>query len=130
MAGWGTRAPTPHAPVPVLADGRMAPVEAIASPTPPDAGLPFEDTELGITFRVVRRLDLREGWGTAGFWMERYKVPWEAVAEWVRRGWLDAAVEMGSPTRRYRLRDEQRVLAWLGVAGARVPVGKGKGRRR
>lgn len=131
MEGWGTRTTRPPEPPPVLADGRPAPVAPTPGPAlPQEVGLPFEDGELGITFRVVRKLDLREGWGTAGFWMARYRAPWEAVAEWVRRGWLDAAVEAGSPTRRYRLRDEAKVLAWLGVGGGTIPVPRTRRVRR
>ena len=93
----------------------------------------YEDTyrEDGLVYRVVSRLDLREGWATAAFWCARWRCSWEVLAWLVSRGWLEGAMEAGSPTRRYLCRDELAVLAWLGAhPEARATPAKKRGRTR
>lgn len=68
-----------------------------------------------LTYRVVQSIDISAGWGTAAFWMTRYGVTFLFVREWVERGWLDAAIEQGTPTKRYRCRDERRIYEALWV---------------
>lgn len=88
-------------------------------PSSPDApfraGVPFDDPEDGITYRVVRAggLPPLDGWRSARFWVERWSIKWTHIRLLVEKGWLDAAIEEGSAIRLYRCRDEHRVLAWV-----------------
>lgn len=110
------------APRDVDADGVTLPgAPVVGPPRPPSlrAGYPYRDPETDLVFRVVERLDPAEGWGTADFWCRRFRVDFDKLAEWVQLGWVDAAVEAGSPTRRYRPRDEGRLLRDLGVSPRR-----------
>lgn len=78
-------------------------------------GVPYRDPDDGIVYRIVHRLDLREGWGTSAFWLARFHVTWDVLVEWIERGWFDAAMEQGSPTKRFRCRDERKVLEYLEI---------------
>lgn len=102
---------------PVAGDGR-----------PREVGVAYTCPDDGLTYRIVQRLDLSEGWGTAAFWQARYQVPWPTIAGWVERGWFDAAMEAGSPTKRFRCRDERRILAELEINPALL--GGARRRRR
>jgi hypothetical protein len=90
------------------------------SPIPPDspdspmrAGVAYRDPDTGMVLRIVERLRIEEGWGTSRFWCDRYCVPFSALLEWVELGLMDAAMERGSPTKRFRCRDETRILDWI-----------------
>lgn len=89
-----------------------SPIPETSPESPFRAGIPYRDPSTGLTYRIVRALDMSEGWGTADFWMQRYGVvDFRFVQEWVERGWLDAAMVRGSPTKRYRCRDERKIYA-------------------
>jgi hypothetical protein len=79
----------------------------------------------GVEYRVVRAgaLDPREGWAPLVFWAQRWHCKHEVVIELAQTGWLDAAVEHDSPTRRYRCRDEGRVRDLLRKRGIK-PQGR------
>lgn len=132
---WASRDYRPYRPMPVgrTKTGEVvspAPIPADSPDSPFRAGVPYTDPEDKITYRVVAKLDLREGWGTAAFWMARYHVTWDVLVEWVERGWLDAAMEQGSPTKRFRCRDEGRLLAYLDVNPGLVLTPKARKRAR
>lgn len=86
------------------------------------AGYPFWDRGDDVTYRVVGGgcLSLADGWGTAEFWMKRWKVDLRDVLDLARRGILDAAFEESTPTKRYRCRDERAALDELSSARLRV----------
>jgi hypothetical protein len=93
-------------------------VEPSAATTPFLAGVPYYDPDDGIEYRAVqpRALDLRQGWRTAEFWLDRWGVDWKTLRTFFDRGWLDAAIETGGATKRFRCRDEESVLAWIKAA--------------
>jgi hypothetical protein len=114
---WMNRRDLPQTEV-LFTDREGNPVSPYAIPadsprSPLRVGVPYHDATDGLTYRVVRYLDPKEGWGTLDYWLHRYGVRYPTILEWVRQGFLDAAMEEGSPTKRYRCRDEARVLAWL-----------------
>ncbi len=74
------------------------------------AGVALKDREEGCTYRCVKHLDPLEGWAPTEFWQKRWKVDHKAVIAYVESGLLDAAVEEGSQVRRFRCRDEWRLL--------------------
>lgn len=103
-------------------DGRKCdgtPIPASSADSPYRAGIPFVDTHDDVVYRVVHRLNISEGWGTAHFWMKRWGCMYSDILGFVRLGWLDAAIEEGSSVKRFRCRDEHRVLASLQEREAR-----------
>lgn len=100
------------------AEGKTERREEILDTTaiPPHVERPrlMQHPDDGLTYRVVRKLRIQEeGWATAHFWMERYGLTnfagdkgYQFIREWVHRGWLEAAMEEGSPTKRFRCLDE------------------------
>lgn len=112
--------PPRSTPLDLNKDGEPINTHAIPAHSPESpfrAGVPYIDPEdeFKLVYRIVQKLDLAEGWGTADFWMRRYHVEFKTLAEWVARGWMDAAIEQGSPTKRYRCRDESKLLTYLDV---------------
>lgn len=104
-------------PLPRFVDRDGKPLDAAPIPgaTPADArrpGVPVLDPD-GVTYRVLPYLDPRDGWGTAEHWLKRYPVRHATLLAWVHLGILDAAMEAGSPTKRYRVRDEAKVVAYI-----------------
>jgi len=104
-------------PIPRFVDAKGKPVSTQPIPThDPDSsyrpGIPVPDPD-GVTYRVLQYLDPRQGWGTAEFWLKRYPVTHRTLLEWVHLGILDAALELGSPTKRYRVRNEARIVQYL-----------------
>lgn len=96
----------------VIDDERVLP----DSPDSPfRAGVPYYDADDVIEYRAVRAqaLDPRSGWRTADFWLDRWSTEWKTLRALVERGWLDAAIEEGTATKRFRCRDESRVLESL-----------------
>lgn len=65
----------------------------------------FKDMEEGLTYAVYARLDPRAGWCLASQLMEELEVPYPVVVGWAISGFLEAAIERGSPTRRFLVRD-------------------------
>lgn len=76
-------------------------------------GLPYEDPHEHVVYRVVPNLNVAEGWGTAAFWTRRWGCNYSDVLHLAQLGWLDAAIAAGTSVKRYRCRDEVRVLHWL-----------------
>lgn len=91
------------------------PIPPSSPRSPFRAGVPYDDPETGIRFRVVGpgRLPAAEGWAPAKYWLTRYGISLGQLRDLCDRGFLDAAVEERSPTRRYRCRDEGPVKAHL-----------------
>lgn len=88
------------------------------------AGSPYYDADDGIEYRAVgpAAIDLQQGWRTAGFWLDRWNTDWTALRRMVDFGWLDAAIEVGGATKRFRCRDERRVLEWLAKQKLEIAV--------
>jgi len=114
------RAPRPS-PVNTRRTRRGAPVKidctAAISPDPGSvvaqrftAGVPFYDTKEQLTYRVVHSLNPLEGWAPIGLWRARWNLTHMEVIYLARDGLLDAVIEAGSQVRRYRCRDEYRVV--------------------
>lgn len=97
-----------------------------APQSPFRAGVPYFDADDNIHYRVVRALDPKEGWATAGFWMARWGCTFKELCYFVERGWLDAALEEKSPTKRYRCRDERPIIAHVAAVKARLQVPKSR----
>lgn len=119
-----------HPPIPRYEDKRGNPVDVV-TPIPVESvestfrhGVPYPASD-GVTYNVVQYLDPRQGWGTAEHWLKRYPVSHATLLKWVHLGILDAAMESGSPTKRYRVRDEARVTLYL----RENPAAKLQGRR-
>jgi len=89
------------------------PIEPDSPDSPFRVGTPYHDVHEDVWYRVVARLNIAEGWGTAGFWIARWGCFYGDVLKLVRMGWLDAALEHGSAVKRFRCRDEIRVLRWM-----------------
>ena len=93
--------------------------DALVRPGTPDspfrAGVPRYDSDDDLTYRIVspKVLDPRQGWATAGFWLERWKCSWAQLKTLVEMAWVDAAIEQNSAIKRFRCRDETRVRMWL-----------------
>lgn len=77
------------------------------------AGQVFEDRSIDLVYRVVPCCQPTDGWAVLDFWIDRYEVKFAQICDWVRRGRMEAALEQGSPTRYYRVRDENVILAEL-----------------
>jgi len=89
------------------------PIPADSPDSPFRAGEPYEDEAEDVVYRVVSRLNIAEGWGTAAFWVRRWSCSYVDLLSYVRMGWVDAAIEEGSSVKRFRCRDELRVRAAL-----------------
>ncbi len=70
-----------------------------------------EDDQLN--YRVIRLCAPEDGWATAEHWCGRYKIGHQVLLQMVRRGLFDGALEHDSPTKRYRVRSEQKVREWI-----------------
>lgn len=69
----------------------------------------FIDPKSGLAYEMKDRLDPRE-WVTADVVMGWYSASFEMVVAWVTHGRLSAAMERGSPTKRYRVLDPKYLL--------------------
>ena len=102
---------TSRRPLPTDAQGRVM-TDFRVLPDSPRApfkeGVPYFDQDQGVEYRVVRAATLKpeEGWASLQFWAARWKRPAAFVFECVRKGWLDAAIELHTENRRFRCRDE------------------------
>ena len=64
-----------------------------------------------MTYRVVNVLRVEEGWVTALTCAGWFKIQPHTVHHLARIGLLDAAMEVNSPTRRFRVRSVEKVRA-------------------
>lgn len=104
---------TPRGRTGELMEERESPATAIppSSPRSPfRAGTGFFCPQDRLTYRVVASLDMGGGWVTSEFFQRRWLIAHSAVLGLARAGLLDAAMLEGSAVRRYRCRDEARVL--------------------
>lgn len=69
----------------------------------------YIDPKSGIAYELKDKLDPRE-WVTADVVMGWYSASFEMIVAWVSHGRLAAAMERGSPTKRYRVRDPKYLL--------------------
>lgn len=74
------------------------------------AGTAYYDKEDEITYRVLDDVNIQDGWGTTQFWQQRWKIDHKAICKYVQCGYLDAVIVKGGQVRRYRCRDEVRLL--------------------
>ena len=82
-----------------------------SSPRSPfQAGTGYYCREDRLTYRVLQQFDPAEGWATAAFWKERWRITYGGLLQLAREGLVDALLIEGSQIRRYRCRDEARVL--------------------
>ncbi len=107
-------------------DGKVLDTSPIP-PSSPDSpfrvGEPYADPHDQIVYRVVGpgRCPPSEGWGTMHFWTARWDCYFSDLVKLVQMGWLDAAMEQGSATKRFRCREEQRCVDWLNAHGRKPP---------
>lgn len=95
-------------------EGKLLSIHPIDSADAPfREGVPYRDLDTDIVVRIVQKLHIAEGWGTLEFWLKRYGCRFETFQLFTEMGLIDAAMEQGSPTIRYRVRDEQKVLDHL-----------------
>ena len=81
-----------------------------------EVGKPFYDEDDDLNYRVVEWLDPRAGWLLGEQVMKRYNIGFGTVLKLARMGIIDPAMERGSPTKRYRVRDDsstRKVVAQL-----------------
>ena len=86
-------------------------------PAHPDAplriGFPHEDKAEGVTYQVAKYLDPLQGWAPAQWWMKRHAVTYKTILKWCQLGYLQPALEVGSPTKRYRCPNEDKLFDYL-----------------
>lgn len=78
--------------------------------SPYRAGVPVTDPDEGITYRLIWHIDPLQGWAPTEFWQKRWGFDHRSIVILVEYGYLDAAIEEGSAVKRYRCRDENRLL--------------------
>jgi hypothetical protein len=103
------------APVPRNKAGEVLSGQPIAPSSPESPfreGLPFYDKDEDLTYRVIAKINVSEGWGTSSFWIRRWHAPHTLLVKACQMGLLDAAIDPEG-VRRYRCRDELRTRAWL-----------------
>lgn len=120
QTAWASRDYRPLGPdrLPRRRDGSVIEDERIQRDSPDSpfrAGVPYYDADDEMEYRAVssKTLDPAQGWRTSDFWVARWSTDWRSMRVLVEKGWLDAAIEHGSAVKRFRCRDEHRVLKWL-----------------
>lgn len=94
-------------------DGDGVPIYPAPRPQEMISGRPYYEPEHDLLYRVVDAVDPEQGWMPMDYWMRRYGVQFGRLRDWCLRGLLDPVYEMGSPTPRYRARDERKLVADL-----------------
>ena len=87
----------------------------------------------GVTYRVLQRFRANEGWASAETVMRWYDLrDFGQLARMVERGVVDAAVQVGSVAKRFRVLDHARCtkMAEELLAGKRAPVKRPRRVRR
>ena len=124
---WQSRDYKPVAGPPLMPRGKELAIDPKSQPQLiPAAGEPFKDREDDVTYRVVSKLNLNEGWCLDEQLTKRYGIDYKLLLRLVRAGLIDAAMEQGSPTKRFRVRDDQKIRARLHEWGERVRTFKKK----
>ena len=72
-------------------------------------GRPYYDAHDDLNYRVVEYLDPKMGWCYAAHLCQHYRVSYRCILDWARRGYLEPAIELNSPTKRFLVRDPARV---------------------
>lgn len=75
----------------------------------PTVGVPFVDHDEQVTYRVLAHLDPAQGWALADTVLGWYSIAYHELLDFVRRGFVDAAVERGSAVKRFRVLDPGRI---------------------
>ncbi len=106
-----------------------------SAPKPRAVGAPWYDQTDDLWYRVVDRLDPALGWCIASHLCDHYGVSYRCLLDWARRGYLDPAIELNSPTKRYQVRDPATVAklakAWIEKQPvARAPLAEVRARQR
>jgi hypothetical protein len=94
--------------------------------SPYRVGVPWYDEADGVTYRVLVRLDPMEGWAGAEFWRARWGIGYPVIYTFVNAGYVDAAMEEGTGTKRYRCRDEYALRRSAEWAAARAAIAQRK----
>lgn len=104
----------------VKRDGAWVEEPIDTSPIPPDhpdsplrIGIPWTDPDTGVTYQVAKYLDPLQGWAPAEWWMKRHAVTHQTIVRWALMGYLHSGMEPGSPTKRYRCPNEDRLFDYL-----------------
>lgn len=103
-----------EAPAPLATPGPTAAVAPLLAAPPPRA-LPtpaaptYHDPETGVTFKVLPGLRTTDGWVTGATMAGWFNILPATLHHLARGRFIDAAVEPGSPTRRYRAADKAAV---------------------
>lgn len=92
----------------------------------PVVGVPWQDPDSGLRYRVVQRLSTSEGWVGAPTIMRWYSITHRQVLDLLERGLLDGALEVCSPTKKYRVLDPAKVIAHLASTPDRKPARRGR----
>ena len=69
----------------------------------------YIDPKSGLAYQIKEKLDPKE-WVTADILMGWYSASFPMVVSWVNHGRVAAAMERGSPTKRYRVLDPKYLL--------------------
>jgi hypothetical protein len=64
-----------------------------------------------IEFKIVEKLDPREGWASSEFWQARWSTTHREILQLVALGYVEAALERGSKVGRFRCSDETEIVA-------------------
>lgn len=81
---------------------------------PTESGDVWRDPADGTVYRVVQQLAPDQGWAASHTVCGWYKdISYARMIEMVQRGMIDAVVLRGSTTRRYRVLDHAKCLAYL-----------------
>lgn len=94
----------------VAAAGAFVPLAPLPLPKPAPAQPTFvQDEGSGVRFRIEPKLSVDLGWVTANTIGRWFDIQPHTVHHLARVGLLDAAMEMGSPTRRFRVLNTTKV---------------------
>lgn len=97
--------PAQSARVEKMDENKILPIAPHAQPVR-EIGRPYFDDEDDLFYRVVEYLDPRDSWMLAEQIMKRYAVGYGTVLKLARMGAIEPAMEFGSPTKRYRVKDD------------------------
>lgn len=77
------------------------------------AGVPYTCPEDQLTYRVLKVCAPADGWAPSVYWRRRWGVTFASLKLFCGKGWMQPAIEEGSPTKRFRCIDEAVIIDWL-----------------
>ena len=66
----------------------------------------WTDPKTMVVYKMVQHLDPMQGWCLVSQLMKHYGCQQREILTWCQLGLIDAAIEVGTPTKRYRPRDD------------------------